>query len=123
MLYMSCISLHSMRLESPSLHFTSQLELFYTIPSMTISLCNILKPWLACIVWYIDRAAELFLDANGNPNTFSQNLIQAINSRTGGVPIIRFGGTSGYVQTVYLSHPRSFSDLAFDYIWSLTCFK
>lgn len=31
---------------------------------------------------------------DGKPNVFSQNLIQAITSRTGGHPIIRLGGTS-----------------------------
>ncbi|KAI9669879.1 MAG: hypothetical protein M1831_006914 [Alyxoria varia] len=32
---------------------------------------------------------------DGSPNTFSQNLIQSVVSRTGGIPIIRLGGTSG----------------------------
>ncbi|EME42105.1 glycoside hydrolase family 79 protein [Dothistroma septosporum NZE10] len=32
---------------------------------------------------------------DGQPNTFSQNLISAIFSRTGGTPILRVGGTSG----------------------------
>ncbi|KAK4614552.1 Beta-glucuronidase [Fulvia fulva] len=33
--------------------------------------------------------------ADGKPNTFSQNLINDIFSRTGGTPILRVGGTSG----------------------------
>ncbi|KAI0843929.1 glycoside hydrolase family 79 protein [Daldinia vernicosa] len=33
-------------------------------------------------------------DDNGKPNAFSQNLIKAVTSRTGGTPIIRLGGTS-----------------------------
>lgn len=35
------------------------------------------------------------MDENGKPNTFSQNLIHAIFSRTGGTPVLRVGGTSG----------------------------
>lgn len=34
------------------------------------------------------------LDADGNANEFSQNLIAAITNRTGGKPLIRLGGTS-----------------------------
>lgn len=34
-------------------------------------------------------------DANGNPNTFSENLINNVLKRTGGSPILRVGGTSG----------------------------
>lgn len=34
------------------------------------------------------------LDAEGNPNEFSINLIAAITNRTGGKPLIRLGGTS-----------------------------
>jgi hypothetical protein len=34
-------------------------------------------------------------DVNGNPNTFSQNLINSVLNRTGGTPLIRVGGTSG----------------------------
>ncbi|KAK9416313.1 hypothetical protein SUNI508_01730 [Seiridium unicorne] len=37
---------------------------------------------------------EYALDANGNANEFSVNLINAITSRTSGKPIIRLGGTS-----------------------------
>ncbi|KAF7533525.1 hypothetical protein G7054_g6993 [Neopestalotiopsis clavispora] len=37
---------------------------------------------------------EYALDADGNANQFSVNLINAITSRTGGKPIIRLGGTS-----------------------------
>lgn len=37
------------------------------------------------------------LDDDGNPNAFSQNLIEAIISRTGGKPLIRLGGTSADV--------------------------
>ncbi|KAI1464137.1 glycoside hydrolase family 79 protein [Daldinia caldariorum] len=33
-------------------------------------------------------------DDNGKPNAFSNNLIRAVTSRTGGAPIIRLGGTS-----------------------------
>lgn len=33
-------------------------------------------------------------DADGNPNVFSQNLMAAITNRTGGIPLIRLGGTS-----------------------------
>jgi hypothetical protein len=35
------------------------------------------------------------IDADGEPNTFSQNLINSVLSRTGGTPILRVGGTSG----------------------------
>ena len=35
------------------------------------------------------------IDADGRPNTFSQNLMDAVLSRTGGTPILRVGGTSG----------------------------
>ena len=35
------------------------------------------------------------IDTDGNPNTFSQNLINSVLSRTGGTPILRVGGTSG----------------------------
>lgn len=35
------------------------------------------------------------IDANGNPNTFSRNLIYEVLDRTGGTPILRVGGTSG----------------------------
>ncbi|KAL9056883.1 MAG: hypothetical protein Q9162_002654 [Coniocarpon cinnabarinum] len=42
----------------------------------------------------VASVVEYALDANGNPNTFSQNLISAITSKTGGAPIVRFGGTS-----------------------------
>lgn len=34
------------------------------------------------------------LDADGNANQFSINLIAAITNRTGGIPLIRLGGTS-----------------------------
>ncbi|KAI0812919.1 hypothetical protein GGR55DRAFT_677245 [Xylaria sp. FL0064] len=34
-------------------------------------------------------------DAQGNPNEFSQNLVDAVLSRTGGTPLLRVGGTSG----------------------------
>lgn len=34
-------------------------------------------------------------NADGTPNTFSQNLINAVAGRTGGRPILRVGGTSG----------------------------
>ena len=34
-------------------------------------------------------------DAEGNPNEFSQNLVNAVLSRTGGTPLLRVGGTSG----------------------------
>ncbi|KAJ4409696.1 hypothetical protein N0V82_009420 [Gnomoniopsis sp. IMI 355080] len=34
------------------------------------------------------------LDADGNTNEFSVNLIESLTSRTGGTPIIRLGGTS-----------------------------
>ncbi|KAI1176574.1 hypothetical protein F4777DRAFT_545938 [Nemania sp. FL0916] len=34
-------------------------------------------------------------NAEGNPNEFSQNLINAVLSRTGGTPLLRVGGTSG----------------------------
>ena len=34
-------------------------------------------------------------DANGNPNTFSQNLIKSVLERTGGNRLLRVGGTSG----------------------------
>lgn len=34
------------------------------------------------------------LDADGNANQFSLNLIAAITNRTGGKPLIRLGGTS-----------------------------
>ena len=34
-------------------------------------------------------------DENGNPNSFSQNLINSVLSRTDGKPILRVGGTSG----------------------------
>ena len=34
-------------------------------------------------------------DANGKPNTFSENLIHSVFKRTGGTPILRVGGTSG----------------------------
>lgn len=34
------------------------------------------------------------MDDSGEPNAFSQNLLEAIYSRTGGKPIIRLGGTS-----------------------------
>lgn len=34
------------------------------------------------------------IDADGNPNQFSINLIAAITNRTGGKPLIRLGGTS-----------------------------
>ncbi|KAI0114095.1 hypothetical protein GGR51DRAFT_578327 [Nemania sp. FL0031] len=34
-------------------------------------------------------------DAQGNPNEFSQNLVNAVLSRTGGTPLLRVGGTSG----------------------------
>lgn len=37
---------------------------------------------------------EYALDAGGNANQFSINLIAAITSRTGGIPIVRLGGTS-----------------------------
>lgn len=33
-------------------------------------------------------------DADGNVNQFSINLIAAITNRTGGIPLIRLGGTS-----------------------------
>lgn len=35
------------------------------------------------------------MNEDGKPNTFSQNLINAIFSRTGGTPVLRVGGTSG----------------------------
>ncbi|KAI1124063.1 hypothetical protein F5Y10DRAFT_269464 [Nemania abortiva] len=34
-------------------------------------------------------------DAQGKPNAFSQNLVDAVLSRTGGTPLLRVGGTSG----------------------------
>ncbi|KAI1367847.1 hypothetical protein F5Y08DRAFT_348232 [Xylaria arbuscula] len=34
-------------------------------------------------------------DAEGNPNEFSQNLVNAVLTRTGGTPLLRVGGTSG----------------------------
>ncbi|KAI0437923.1 hypothetical protein F4803DRAFT_555535 [Xylaria telfairii] len=34
-------------------------------------------------------------DAQGKPNEFSQNLVNAVLSRTGGTPLLRVGGTSG----------------------------
>ncbi|KAI1328710.1 hypothetical protein F5Y16DRAFT_409628 [Xylariaceae sp. FL0255] len=34
-------------------------------------------------------------DEQGNPNEFSQNLVDAVLSRTGGAPLLRVGGTSG----------------------------
>ena len=34
-------------------------------------------------------------DEQGNPNEFSQNLVHAVLSRTGGTPLLRVGGTSG----------------------------
>ncbi|KAI0864735.1 hypothetical protein F4860DRAFT_463304 [Xylaria cubensis] len=34
-------------------------------------------------------------DAQGKPNEFSQNLVDAVLSRTGGTPLLRVGGTSG----------------------------
>lgn len=34
-------------------------------------------------------------NAQGEPNLFSQNLVNAVLSRTGGTPLIRVGGTSG----------------------------
>lgn len=34
-------------------------------------------------------------DPQGNPNEFSQNLVDAVLSRTGGTPLLRVGGTSG----------------------------
>ncbi|KAI1093000.1 hypothetical protein F5B19DRAFT_451637 [Rostrohypoxylon terebratum] len=34
-------------------------------------------------------------DAEGKPNSFSQNMVNSIFSRTGGTPILRVGGTSG----------------------------
>ncbi|KAI6081206.1 hypothetical protein F4821DRAFT_249878 [Hypoxylon rubiginosum] len=34
-------------------------------------------------------------DAQGNPNVFSQNLVNAVLNRTGGTPLLRVGGTSG----------------------------
>lgn len=43
------------------------------------------------------------LDADGNPNQFSINLMAAITNRTGGIPLIRLGGTS--------------------YVWSYLCLQ
>ncbi|KAI0387943.1 hypothetical protein F5Y04DRAFT_286849 [Hypomontagnella monticulosa] len=34
-------------------------------------------------------------DEQGNPNSFSQNLVNSVLSRTGGTPLLRVGGTSG----------------------------
>ncbi|KAI2470986.1 hypothetical protein F4781DRAFT_388350 [Annulohypoxylon bovei var. microspora] len=34
-------------------------------------------------------------DAQGKPNTFSQNLVNSVLGRTGGIPLLRVGGTSG----------------------------
>ncbi|KAI1386621.1 uncharacterized protein F4822DRAFT_444963 [Hypoxylon trugodes] len=34
-------------------------------------------------------------NAQGNPNIFSRNLVDSVLNRTGGIPIIRVGGTSG----------------------------
>ncbi|XDG09317.1 hypothetical protein ABKA04_008932 [Annulohypoxylon sp. FPYF3050] len=34
-------------------------------------------------------------DAQGKPNSFSQNIVNSVLSRTGGTPLLRVGGTSG----------------------------
>ena len=49
-------------------------------------------------------------DSHGNPNTFSQNLIQSVLDRTGGTPLIRVGGTSGD-----RAHFNSSQDTAINY--------
>lgn len=48
------------------------------------------------------------LDADGNANEFSINLIAAITNRTGGKPLIRLGGTS-YV-SLYLRVAKTWTD-------------
>lgn len=55
-------------------------------------------PYSTCALLAILSVTQLtFLVANGTPNTFSQNLLNAVFSRTGGKPILRIGGTTGFV--------------------------
>ncbi|EME45631.1 glycoside hydrolase family 79 protein [Dothistroma septosporum NZE10] len=46
-------------------------------------------------------------DANGSTNTFSVNLIDSVANRTGGIPILRVGGTSGDLATVNTSQAQA----------------
>lgn len=63
-----------------------------SLPSSNVS--GIVDPNFAGFAFEQASLWNYAVDADGNANQFSINLIAAITNRTGGIPLIRLGGTS-----------------------------
>lgn len=69
--------------------------LSFTVPSgVPTDASHVVDPDFLGLAFEQSSLVRYATDDDGNANTFSQNLLQAIYSRTSGKPIIRLGGTS-----------------------------
>lgn len=66
-----------------------------TLPSTTPSSARKIDPQFAGFAFEEASFVEYAIDTDGKPNTYSQNMINAVSSRTDVAPVIRVGGTSG----------------------------
>lgn len=74
---------------------TTAAQPFLSIPSSVPSNASaVVDPDFAGFAFEQASLWNYALDADGNANEFSINLIAAITNRTGGKPLIRLGGTS-----------------------------
>ncbi|OAR02608.1 hypothetical protein LLEC1_02511 [Akanthomyces lecanii] len=69
---------------------TSQLQ----IPAIQVDPSRFIDPDFPALAFEQASFVNYALNDDGTPNAFSQNLVDAIFSRTGGKPLIRLGGTS-----------------------------
>lgn len=75
---------------------TAAAQPFLSVPSSVTSnnASAVVDPDFAGFAFEEASLWNYALDADGNANEFSLNLIAAITNRTGGKPLIRLGGTS-----------------------------
>lgn len=74
---------------------TTAAQPFVSVPSAVPSNASgVVDPDFAGFAFEQASLWNYALDADGNANEFSINLIAAITNRTGGKPLIRLGGTS-----------------------------